>query len=122
MHLNGLYVTILFYYLLFILFTILFYFFNCECIFLVSIINLTHFSYLHTFCCRHSLPKLNTGSLYSMSSEESSIKSISSPPDFSGMTPPNHTVDGVKCLRNELNVRYSVAFFYLKYKIYNIIS
>lgn len=54
---------------------------------------------------RHSLPRLNTGSLYSVSSEESSIKSISSPPDFSGMTPPNHTVDGVKCLRNELNVR-----------------
>lgn len=39
-----------------------------------------------------------------MSSEESSIKSISSPPDFSGMTPPNHTVEGVKCLRNELTV------------------
>lgn len=42
--------------------------------------------------------------MYSVSSEESSIKSISSPPDFSGMTPPNHTTDGVKCLRNELNV------------------
>lgn len=54
---------------------------------------------------RHSFPRLNTGSLYSVSSEESSIKSISSPPDFSGMTPPNHIVDGVKCLRNELNVR-----------------
>lgn len=58
---------------------------------------------------RHSLPKLNTGSLYSMSSEESSIKSISSPPDFSGMTPPNHSVDGVKCLRNELNDAHSAS-------------
>lgn len=77
------------------------------------IINLTHFSYLHTFHCRHSLPKLNTGSLYSMSSEESSIKSISSPPDFSGMTPPNHSVDGVKCLRNELNASVLLLYIFL---------
>ncbi|CAL1271493.1 unnamed protein product [Larinioides sclopetarius] len=52
---------------------------------------------------RHSIPQLKSGSLYSVSSEESSIKSLSSPPDFSGLTPPNHVTESVRCLQNELH-------------------
>ncbi|XP_054718244.1 C-Jun-amino-terminal kinase-interacting protein 4-like isoform X2 [Uloborus diversus] len=52
---------------------------------------------------KNSIPQLKSGSLYSVSSEESSIKSLSSPPDFSGLTPPNHVSDSVRCLRNELH-------------------
>lgn len=52
---------------------------------------------------RHSIPQLKSGSLYSVSSEESSIKSLSSPPDFSGLTPPNHVTEPVRCLQNELH-------------------
>ncbi|CAL1271491.1 unnamed protein product [Larinioides sclopetarius] len=51
----------------------------------------------------HSIPQLKSGSLYSVSSEESSIKSLSSPPDFSGLTPPNHVTESVRCLQNELH-------------------
>ncbi|GFX19272.1 JNK-interacting protein 3 [Trichonephila clavipes] len=52
---------------------------------------------------KHNIPQLKSGSLYSVSSEESSIKSLSSPPDFSGLTPPNHVTEPVRCLQNELH-------------------
>ncbi|GBN20846.1 C-Jun-amino-terminal kinase-interacting protein 4 [Araneus ventricosus] len=59
----------------------------------------------HQYCMfhGHSIPQLKSGSLYSVSSEESSIKSLSSPPDFSGLTPPNHVTESVRCLQNELH-------------------
>nr|XP_042908606.1 C-Jun-amino-terminal kinase-interacting protein 4 isoform X3 [Parasteatoda tepidariorum] len=53
---------------------------------------------------KHNISQLKSGSMYSMSSEESSIKSLSSPPDFSGLTPPNHVPDAarISSLQNEL--------------------
>ncbi|KAG8200411.1 hypothetical protein JTE90_000497 [Oedothorax gibbosus] len=52
---------------------------------------------------RNSIPQLKSGSMYSISSEESSIKSLTSPPDFSGLTPPNHVSETARCLQNEMH-------------------